>query len=238
MATERYDKFWAHYLGTTPAELNTPGTSIAAHVGLKGYNGIWFFRRNNRTIVSAPLDWVPLLRDRVRSIDGSPLDASLFDEVLGEHVERIVGPAFQGYLATCPSCPNETIRVHAVRPNDGSTVESFRARCGESEWDYSGLREATNYLSAVKDGDRVVCLAGYRAWTKDAGDVCVLTEDSYRGKGFATAAAWSVVNRAVQEARLLLYQTLVSNVVAIRIAERIGYGLYATHIAVSLRSKQ
>ena len=39
--TERYDRFWAEYLGITPAELNQPGPSIAAHVGLEGYRGVW-----------------------------------------------------------------------------------------------------------------------------------------------------------------------------------------------------
>jgi hypothetical protein len=66
--TERYDRFWAQYLGITPAGLNQPGLSIAAHVGLEGYRDLWCFRRRDRTVVSAPPGWIPHLQSRLPEI--------------------------------------------------------------------------------------------------------------------------------------------------------------------------
>src|SRR2546430_10696968 len=67
--TERYDRFWAEYLGVSPGELNQPGVSIVAHVGLQGYGGVWCFCRRDRTVGSAPPGWIPYLRSRLVDAD-------------------------------------------------------------------------------------------------------------------------------------------------------------------------
>jgi hypothetical protein len=236
--TERYDRFWAAFLGITPAELNERGTSVAAHVGLKGYNGVWFFRRNQRTVVSAPIDWVSVLRERVGDVDDATLLMTRFyEDIFGEQFERLVGPAFQGYLAPQGVRVGTSIEVHLLGSKGSADIDSFRVLCGHEAWEYSGLDEATQYWAAVHVGDRVVSLAGYRAWTEEAGDVCVLTHAAHRDSGFGTEAAQAVVSQALQDGKLLLYQTLESNIAAVKIARRIGYEPYARHVAVRLRAK-
>ncbi len=233
--TERYDKFWAGYLGITPAELNEPGVSVAAHVGLSGYSGVWFFRRKHRTVVSAPAEWLSVLRNSVRGVDDETLTSvPFFKDAFGKHFERVVGPAFQGYLAGVNSRVDASSEIRFLGSNDGAAVASFMRVCGQEAWEYSGLDEATHYLAAAYDGEGIVSLAGYRAWTEEAGDICILTRASHRNSGFATAVARAVLERARQDGKLLLYQTLESNAAAIKIAQRIGYEMYARHIAVRL----
>jgi GNAT superfamily N-acetyltransferase len=236
VSTDRYDQFWAAYLGVPPAELTSPGLSIAPHAGLKGYNGVWFFRRDRRMVVSAPPEWVPVLRVRIESMYDASLGPGFFKDLFGEYAERTIGPAFQGYLATPAVPPERGAQVHPIAARDADVADAFRRSCGRDAWEYSGLHEATDYLCGVSEGGQVVAMAAYRAWTKEAGDVCVLTAEHSRGKGLGTAAAWSVVDRALEGGKLLLYQTLESNHGAMRIAERLGFEPYATHIAVRLRS--
>lgn len=236
---ERYDSFWARYLGVSANQLNEPGVSVAAHVGLSGYNGVWFFRRNQSTIVSAPADWVQTLRRRIPSIPEEFASTSFFEEIFGEHFERIVGPAFQGYLIGGSVDGEKASQTAAnfIGANDSALVDSFRSQCGQESWEESGLGEATQYLAAVRVGNAIVSLAGYRAWTREAGDVCVLTHPARHRRGFATAAARTVVEHALKDGKLMLYQTLESNTAAIKIAQHLGYAQYASHVAVRLRAK-
>jgi hypothetical protein len=56
--TLRGDSFWADFLGMDPTSWSTSGVSVHAHVGLRGYRGLWCFRRKHRIVVSAPAPWL------------------------------------------------------------------------------------------------------------------------------------------------------------------------------------
>lgn len=47
----------------------------------------------------------------------------------------------------------------------------------------------------------------------------------------------TVVNQALQEGKLLLYQTLEANRGAVRIALKLGYEQYGRHLAVRLKGE-
>lgn len=236
--TERYDGFWAEYLGITPAELNLPGLSITQHVGLQGYRGVWCFRRGDRTVVSAPPAWRPHLQSRLPKIGREHLmEESVLREIFGSDFDRLVGPAYQGYLPPGHFRPRVAPHVCFLRPDDAALVEAFRLECGEDAWEYAGFNEATSYLAAIREGDRIRSLAGYnRVWRDEAGGPCILTHQAYRGRGWATATTSAVVGRALQDGKIVLYQTLEANTASIRIARRLGYEQYARHVAVRLKA--
>ena len=236
--TERYDRFWAEYLGIAPAEFNQPGLSIGAHVGLQGFRGIWCFRRRNRTVVSAPSGWIPYLRSRLPDVGQENLmDESFLRQVFGNDFDRLVGPAYQGYLLSDRFRAYAMPHTRFLGPDDAAAVEAFRMECGQDVWEYAGLDEATSYLVGGFEGNRIVSLAGYRSWSDEAGDPCVLTHSLYRGRGWATATTSAVVGRVLNEGKVLLYQTLETNTAAIKIARRLGYEQYARHVAVRLRAE-
>jgi predicted GNAT family acetyltransferase len=85
-------------------------------------------------------------------------------------------------------------------------------------------------------GSILLAVAGYRAWTDVAGDPCILTHTDFHGRGYGTAVASAVVQRALNEGKLLLYQTLEANLGAVHIARKLGYEQYARHVAVRLRN--
>jgi predicted GNAT family acetyltransferase len=90
-------------------------------------------------------------------------------------------------------------------------------------------------MGAYLDGERVTAMAGYRPWSDRAGDPCVLTHPKFRGRGCGTAVVSAVVAAALEEGKLLLYQTLEANRGAVKIAVRLGYRQYARHVAVRLK---
>src|SRR5437773_11165857 len=56
------------------------------------------------------------------------------------------------------------------------------------------------------------------------------------GRGWATATTSALVERALNEGKVVLYQTLETNTAAIKIARQLGYEQYARHVAVRLKA--
>jgi GNAT superfamily N-acetyltransferase len=231
--SERDDRFWATFLGIQPEQWNLPGLSVRPHAALQGYCGVWFFKRKERLVVSAPAGWVDILE---RRLAGAPLtlpDAPQLVALFGPAFARSVGPAYQGCVDPQRFQPHSG-RARGVGAGDALAVEGFRRACGEEEWESGGIDEAPDYRAAVFEGGEIVALVGFRHWTADAGDPCVLTHPGYRGRGLATEATRAVVATALAAGKLLLYQTLEANTAAVRVATKVGYERYGQHLAVRL----
>lgn len=231
----RDDEFWADFLGVDPTDWGTLGVSVQPHVGLHGFRGFWCFRRNQRTVVSAPAPWVPRLAEVVqgRRHDDELMRPAFWASALPHAFDRGIGPAFQGCLdpASFRHKPNSSVRP--IDDSDRVAVEEFRAACS-SDWNDGGLAKAGLWKHASFEGGLIRAMAGYRAWTVDAGDPCVLTRIDARSRGCGAAVTAAVVAQALANGKLLLYQTLESNHPAVRIALSLGYERYANHLAIRL----
>jgi ribosomal protein S18 acetylase RimI-like enzyme len=235
--TEQHDRFWAEYLGVKPSDWSVPGVSVNAHVGLEGYRGVWFFRRRNRLVVSAPDGWVPHISRYLANLsqyDRVAEEAPL-RELFGDDFDRRIGPAFQGALSPMHFRPFKSRNVRQPAAGDLPAIRAFCAKCGEEGAADSGLDAATLYQAAFFINGRVAARSGYRPWTDHAGDPCVLTHPAYRGRGWGTAVVSMTVELALAAGKVLLYQTLESNAAAVKLAQRLGYERYAQHIAVRLK---
>jgi predicted GNAT family acetyltransferase len=125
-----------------------------------------------------------------------------------------------------------------VRPltrEDSAALNRFRAECNTEDIGNSGIDKSIEHMGYFQ-GSTLLAVAGYRPWTEDAGDPCILTHPEFHGRGLGTAVTSAVVHRALNAGKLLLYQTLEANVAAVRIARKLGYEQYARHIAVRLKS--
>jgi len=230
------DDFWAKFLGINPSDWNLSGVEIRAHVGLTGYTGIWCFRRRDLTVVSAPDGWVSHLRNRIGSGDANRLlDESFLRNLLGEDFERLIGPAFQGCLEPAAFRHASAREVRPLLQEDDAAYDRLRADCGPEVVGVSGLLKSTERVGYFR-ASMLLAVAGYRPWTDFAGDPCILTHPGHQGRGYGTAVASAVVRRALNEGKLLLYQTLEANTGAVHIARKLGYEQYARHVAVRLRN--
>lgn len=228
----RDDKFWADFLGVDPADWVRIGLSVEPHVGLRGYRGFWCFRRNQRTVVSAPASWVPRLAEIIAGRDGDELILPAFwARALPHDFEEAIGPAFQGCLdpAKFKRKPNSSVRP--IDAADGLAVEKFRTACGP---DWNMPENAGHWRHAYFEDGIITAMAGYRSWSDNAGDPCVTTRPDARSGGRGAAVTSAVVAEALANGKLLLYQTLESNEPAVRIALSLGYDRYANHLAVRL----
>jgi hypothetical protein len=234
--TERNDRFWAAFLAVSVSDWETPGVSVRPHAGLAPYRGVWFFQRRGRVVVSAPPGWTAFLEERLAGSEAATLmNEAFLAGLFGADGARLIGPAFQGSLAPDRFRPRAHPDVRSLTPADAPAVAVFRRECGEDAWAESGLEEATHAVAAAFEGGRVVAMTGYRAWSDDAGDPCVLAHPAHRRSGWATATTSAVVAAALADGKLLLYQTLEANTGAVKVALALGYEQYARHFAMQLQ---
>jgi hypothetical protein len=228
----RDDQFWAGFLGVDPSEWVTPGVSVTAHVGLRGYRGFWCFLHAQRLVVSAPVSWLPRLAEiAARHAADRLMLEDFWAQSLSGDFQRAVGPAFQGCLdpANFDLRPNPAVRP--VSDADELAVDEFRAACS-TEWNMPD--EATLWRHAYFENGVITSMAGYRSWSDGAGDPCVITRPGARSGGRGAAVTSAVVAAALANDKLLLYQTLESNHAAVRLALSLGFDRYANHLAVRL----
>lgn len=231
----RDDKFWADFLGVEPTDWSTPGVSVQPHVGLRGFRGFWCFLRQRRLVVSAPAPWLPRLTEAIRRVDEEQLmKPDFWTQALQGDFDRAIGPAFQGSLDPTSFEPRANTSVRPVADSDRAAIEQMKADSG-ADWDAGGLDRAPLFRHAYFEGGVVAAMAGYRAWSDDAGDPCILTRPDARSRGCGAAVSTAVVAQALAHGKLLLYQTLESNQAAVRLALSLGYERYANHLAIRLK---
>lgn len=163
------------------------------------------------------------------------MDQAALTAALAGDCERLIGPAFHGYLEATSFVNQTSPNVRRLRPADDAAVELFRKECSVVEWENSGLAKADFWRHGCFQGKTVTAVAGYQPWGDSAGGPCVLTHPAFRGGGRGSAVTSAVVADALSNGKLVLYQTLESNEAAVRIALRLGYLRYGNHIAVRLK---
>jgi GNAT superfamily N-acetyltransferase len=184
-------------------------------------------------IVSAPEGWLDYLYEKLE-LD-LVMDESFLKKLFGQHFERCIGPAYHGSLEPADFQPVISGNIRALSDRDAEARVVFEKECGLETWGDSGLDEAQD-LVAHFENERITAMAGYRAWNDTVGDPCVIVHPNSQTRGLGTLVVSEVVRLALLENKLLLYQTLKSNLAAVRLAQKLGFRQYAWHLAVRLTS--
>jgi GNAT superfamily N-acetyltransferase len=224
--------YWSRFLGVPSDALRTPGVRVAPHAGLAGWRGAWLFVRDESAVISAPPERLAALRE---STAGWPRSRLLEREsaasLLGVAPESVVGPSFQGWLAA-ERFAGEARSARRLTAADRPALRALREACSALDWEHAGIAEATELFGAFEGRELVA--AGLRDRGAGACDPGVVTHPAHRGRGHGLAAVSVGVAEALGRGQVVLYQTLLENRPALRIAERLGFERYATLLAVRL----
>jgi GNAT superfamily N-acetyltransferase len=228
------EEFWSSFFGLDRSVWSQRGLVVTKHVHLGNYHGIWFFKRGERFVVSAPEAWVDRLRQLTANLEpDSLLDEATLRSLLGEDFESCIGPAFRGYLEPGHFTKFSDPSVRVLSETDRPMVEAIAAESERTGW--NPLQKGTLFQHASIEGERITALSGYRGWTDQVGDPCIYVDEDYRRRGLGTAVASAVVEHALSLGKTLIYQTLESNLGSVRIALRLGYRKDSIGMSVRLR---
>lgn len=229
------DQFWASFFGLNVSEYLSPEPKIAPHAGLHNYHGIWLFRRQSQVIVSAPAELVVELSEMLRKVNHlNGWSDEVLIEKLGHRVQKVIGPAFQGFLAEPDFQPIASF-ARLLQEDDALALAALRAACDEEEWEHSDIEIGKQPLFGCFTDDRLIAVATYRVALGVAAFPGLITHPDFRGRGYGKAVLSRAIAHALDHELLPLYQTLMANKAAIAVAQSLGYQHYATHLAVRLR---
>jgi ribosomal protein S18 acetylase RimI-like enzyme len=229
VTVQRIDAAWAAFFGLTTSAFLLPGIQVVAHHQLKDYRGVWLFRHHDSLCVSVPPDsvgdaWAAVRRSTVEDL----FSEAGIRALLGSRTERIVGPAYQGYVEYGRFRVAPQPGVRALAPTDHKALERLAAACAGEAWEHSGIAlDEPNVFGYFVD-DHLVAAARYRLEWDEAAHVGVVTHPAYRGRGYGRAVVRSTPARALAAGFIVLYQTLLANTASVALATGLGYRQYAT----------
>jgi GNAT superfamily N-acetyltransferase len=235
--TDIVDDYWAADLGCSRTDLRSQRTLVIPHAaGLVDYHGLFMLLVGRAPIVSLPRDLYPSLHAAAaRWSTADVLSSTFLCDMLGDDVDRIIGPAFIGYAdgATFRALVPNT--AHLLGAGDAARVAELRAACGAVEWEHGGSELGQNPAAGVYISERLVALAGYKVWGGGIAHISVISHPRYRGKGYAGAVVSTLTATVLAQGLVPQYRTLESNAPSIRVAQRLGFVRYGVSMAVRLR---
>jgi GNAT superfamily N-acetyltransferase len=231
----RIDAAWAAFFGLTPSAFLRPGIQVVAHQKLAGYHGVWFFQHHASLCLSVP----PELMGEVQAGVGAYTVEGLFTEtgvraLFGPRIERIIGPAYQGYVErpAFRSAPHPDVR--ALSGTDQPALRMLADACEVEAWEHAGIAFDEPHVFGCFVDAQVVAAARYRpAWGQTA-HIGVVTHPAYRGHGHGRAVVSAATAQGLEAGFIVLYQTLAANAPSVALATGLGYQSYASHLAVRL----
>jgi GNAT superfamily N-acetyltransferase len=159
-------------------------------------------------------------------------DVAYLSDLFQVDAAEMVGPSYQGYVEARDFRPDRRRPVRALLTSDRPLLEALLAACSPKERSDSGIDpDRPLSIGSFADG-HLVSVAQSRELSPDAGDPCVLTHPRHRGAGHGTAVVSAVVEQGLGRDALVLYQTLLSNNAATRLAQRLGFRRFASHVAI------
>ena len=231
------------------AEIDDGSYAVKENSGaFADYNGVYIWQMERRTIVSVPdMTLYPVVAramDR-KLLAGAPLSA-LVDEgfwraTLGDRVERIIGPTYQGFLdweAFTPAT-NPKRGARQLTLTDHHALRAFIAACPPNDWQDSAI--STRHLplyGMLRAGELIAVASAPRERPRKAviRSVGVVTAPAWRGKGAGLAIVSALAKHCLDSDTVLRYQTLRANMPSLAIAQRLGFEDVATSLAVRLRA--
>ncbi|HEX2350131.1 MAG TPA: GNAT family N-acetyltransferase [Ktedonobacterales bacterium] len=209
---------------------------------LANYHGVYVWHMGQKTLVSLPTDMRTVVSDAVaRTLDDdtSPLtDPAFWQAALGERVERIVGPSYQGFVDDAAFQSADENGARPLTAADQPALQRFIAACPPDAWQHSAIAPDHNPLIGLeRDGELIALASAPLDGSADEGvrSVGVVTLPAWRGRGAGLAVVSALTAHCLAHGAVLHYQTLRANLPSIAIARRLGYEDVATALAIRLR---
>ena len=229
-AAELAHTYWASHMGCAEEELFAEPMKIITHGGeLSRYQGAFAMFRDGASMVSLPREGEGSLRPLVEGL-GRSCTATDFAQALNGVATGVIGPACICY-SQCVALATHPTRE--LRSCDAEHVDDLKSACERLEWEHGGSL-ITHPCSGVFVGGCLVALAGYEVWGGNVAHISIITHPGYRGHGYGRSAVAHVAARAMSRGLLPQYRTLQSNAPSMRVAESLGFHLFATSMAVRL----
>jgi len=234
---QRADAYWAEYFGCLADDLHVARTLVVPHAALADYAGAYLMRTGEACIVSAPAH---LLRHTSDALGVLPptetFDVAVVSACFGSAVERVIGPAYQGYIDSDSFRPVDSRGARVLDERDTPALRRLVEACGEDEWRHSGIGNGDQQeVFGCFVGDELAAAGMGEPRNETLWHIGIVTHPSYRGLDYGRGVVSAIAAHGLESGLIPWYQTLQVNTPSIAIAQSLGFSQYATTLAVRLR---
>jgi GNAT superfamily N-acetyltransferase len=232
---QKVDAYWASFFGCRITDLHAPRTLVVPHAALADYAGAYFLRTAEACIVSVPAQLVEDTADRLAGTSPADIfDPAVVSAHFGAAVERIIGPAYQGYVDTADFRLAETKGARMLGEHDAPALLHLAAACDETEWRHSGIGGEGQAVFGCFVGEELAAAGMGEPRDDTLWHIGIVTHPAYRGQGYGRAVVSAVAAHGLGRGIVPWYQTLQANMPSVAIARNLGFTQYGETIAARL----
>ncbi len=236
-AKKAVDIFWAAETGCLPEDFDTDAVAVIEQPLPNGAEYAQFFRRKRRLQITCSASLVDIARNATYGqAQDTIFDVSFVKEALRGRIDRVIGPAYLGYLDALDSdgaAPN----VRILSRDDLGALDDLRERVTAQDWEYSGP-PSDQPIAGYFIGGELVSAAGYKIWGGRLAHIYVLTREDVRGAGYGRAVVQGITAYALKQGLIAQYRALYENTRSMAIARSLGFEDYAATIFVRALAPQ
>lgn len=234
---QRVDTYWATFFGCHIEDLHTPRTLVVPHAALADYAGAYLMRTEEACIVSVPADLLRHTSDALGTLlPTDAFDVAVVSACFGSAVERVIGPAYQGYTDGDAFHPVDSRETRVLGEHDTLALRHLAEVCGEDEWQHSGIgNDNQQVVFGCFTGEELAAAGMGEPRNETLWHIGIVTHPSYRGRGFGQTVVSVIATYGLELGLIPWYQTLQANTPSIAIAQSLGFSQYATTLAVRLK---
>ena len=155
----------------------------------------------------------------------------------GIAADRVVGPAFLGYLDQPSFGGDDDVSARLLDVRDTDAIEALRGTCSPHDWDEGGPAGAAAIVGGFR-GPALAAVSSYEIWSERIAHIGIVTHPAHRGTGAGTAAVRAMTRIALARKLIAQYRTLLTNAPSMAIARRLGFERYATTVSIRLSPRQ
>ena len=231
----RIAAYWVNFFGCAPEQLTTPGTHVFPHAGLADYRGVYLFRCGDTCVVSTPPSLLMTVTVHFAGLTAAEsFDVTRLRRIFGDAIERIVGPAWQGYTWVDAFTPAPHEGVRRLSGDDEPALQRLAAACAGQDWEHSGIGGPGQVVFGAFAGETLVAAGMGEPRGATLLHIGIVTHPDYRGQGHGRAVVSAITAYGLTVGLIPWYQTLAANGPSIAVAHALGFSRYAETLAVRL----
>jgi GNAT superfamily N-acetyltransferase len=139
----------------------------------------------------------------------------------GIAADRVVGPAFIGYLDEATFAGGDYIESRLLDDSDAELIEALRAACEPIAWAEGGPAGTVAALGVFR-GNTLAAISSYEIWSERIAHIGIVTHPAHRGGGLGTATVRAMTRIALARKLVAQYRTRLANAPSMAIARRLG----------------
>jgi GNAT superfamily N-acetyltransferase len=234
---ERVDAFWSRTFDLPDADLHRSGVTVVAHTGARAaWHGIYVLAFGDAAHVFAPTALSGRLTDLLDGRDATAvLEPKTWYELLGDAVERILGPSVHHYRDDVDGLTAGTGR--RLNPSDVGALAELRGAADPDEWEEAGFTDPTPLMFGLFDdaGDGpLLAAANLTSGPEPASDVGVYTHPDRRGNGHGSRIAATAARQSLRMNGIARYRARAGHRASLSVAQKLGFREYGRNLTIHL----